>query len=413
MSTPLRILELLVSLLVAQGAGAADDFSLKDGDVVVMLGDSITEQRLYSNYLELWARTRFPHWRLTFYNVGVGGDTSYGANYRFPRDVARLRPTVVTVMLGMNDGRYQPFDQGRFDGYVKGLQGIADQAKAIGSRVVWLTTQAVDDAAPGRSALEATLYNKTLERFAEAGVKAIAKKNGGRYIDLFHPHLALLDRARSKPGKYVPITGTDAVHAGPPGQAAMAAAILEGLQFPTLIAAVEIDAGWKTAAGKHAKVTAVAVKDGVVSFQQLDAALPFFPPEAAGILEWSPLCASLNRYELKVLGLAAGRYEVRLDGKAIATHTGAELGAGVNLAMAALRTGPIADQVKAVVEAVNRRNEYFFTQAHLVLRPKQLPIDAATEALYEKRMAKMPELDRAVRAALQIKAHTVEVVPVK
>ena len=45
---------------------AADDFFVHDGDRVVFLGDSITEQRLYTTYIEAYALTRYPNWKLTF-----------------------------------------------------------------------------------------------------------------------------------------------------------------------------------------------------------------------------------------------------------------------------------------------------------------------------------------------------------
>ena len=64
---------------------AADEaaFFFKDGDRIVMIGDSITEQRLYSNYVEMWCQTRFPSYNLVFRNVGIGGDRSTGGNARF------------------------------------------------------------------------------------------------------------------------------------------------------------------------------------------------------------------------------------------------------------------------------------------------------------------------------------------
>ena len=52
----------------------------KDGDVIAVMGDSITEQHLYSNYLEMWTLSRFPTWKLEFHNVGIGGDRSPGGN---------------------------------------------------------------------------------------------------------------------------------------------------------------------------------------------------------------------------------------------------------------------------------------------------------------------------------------------
>src|SRR5207247_6237901 len=119
-----------VFLLGAVPAVSAQGFFLKKNDLVVVMGDSITEQRLYSNYLEIWCQTHYPSYNLVFRNVGIGGDTSGGGNGRFKRDVLGHKPTVVTVNFGMNDGGYQEFNAKRYDLYMKGLQGIADQAKA-------------------------------------------------------------------------------------------------------------------------------------------------------------------------------------------------------------------------------------------------------------------------------------------
>src|SRR5262249_9987640 len=193
-----------------------------------MIGDSITEQHLYSNYVEMWTVTRFPAWKLTFRNVGIGGDTSRGGNARFKRDVLAHKPTALTVDFGMNDGGYRPFDPGRFDTYLKGLQGMADQAKAAGIRVAWITPQPVEHN-PDPKGLQREADNQTLEKFSE-GVKEIAAKNGGLFSGQFHPYWAVIDKARHA-GAKGRITGGDAVHPGPPGQAVMAASILKGMSF--------------------------------------------------------------------------------------------------------------------------------------------------------------------------------------
>src|SRR5436305_728050 len=119
----------------AADAAKSDKFFFKDGDVVVMIGDSITEQHLYSNFVEMWTVTRFPKWKLTFRNVGIGGDRSGGGNGRFARDVLVHKPTAMTVDFGMNDGNYQPFQEPAYNAYMTGLQGMADQAKAAKIRV--------------------------------------------------------------------------------------------------------------------------------------------------------------------------------------------------------------------------------------------------------------------------------------
>jgi lysophospholipase L1-like esterase len=405
----------------AADAAKAGDFFFKDGDVVVMIGDSITEQHLYSNYVEMWTVTRFPAWKLTFRNTGIGGNTSTGGNNRFKRDVLRYNPTAMTVDFGMNDGGYQAFNEGRFKAYYNGLQGMADQAKAAKIRVAWITPQPLDNGEQGKTALVG--YNKTLEQFSEQGVKEIAEKNGGLFVDQFHPYLAVLDKARGAMDKYNRITAGDAVHPGPPGQSLMAASILKGLHLPPLVASVEFDAAKEpTPQAKNCKVSNFASKEGGFTWEQLDEALPFFPPEATGILKWAPILDELNEYRLKVTGLKDGKYEVRLGGKTVATYAASELGNGVNLAAGALKEGPIADQVKAVKAAVEKKNKYhhdnIFRGVVLAGVPDWLKlssqeIEQKKEAAFQERMAKMPEYDAEVRKALEMKPHTVEVAPVK
>jgi lysophospholipase L1-like esterase len=392
----------------------AKDFFFKDGDVVVMIGDSITEQHLYSNYVEMWTVTRFPAWKLTFRNVGIGGDRSTGGNKRFQRDVVRFKPTAMTVDFGMNDGNYKPFDEKAFKTYYDGLQGMADQAKEAKIRVAWVTPQPLDTGEPGKT--EPNKYNPTLEKFGDDGVKEIAKKNDGVFVDQFHPYLAVLNKARGELEGYnnkTRITGGDAVHPGPAGQSLMAASILKGLKFPKLVASVEFDAGKPgTPQAKNCKIDKFESQDQGFSWEQTDQAIPFFPPEAEGILKWSPILDDLNDYRLKVTGLKEGKYEVRLGGKKVAEYESAELAKGVNLAAAALKAGPVADQAKAVKSAVEKKNKYFHDQVFSVMRSK-LPLDEKSEATIKERLEKMPELDGEVRKALEMKPHTVEVVPAK
>ena len=68
----------LVWAVLVTGACAKDaGFFLRDGDRVVFLGDSITEQKLYTTYIEAYALTRFPQAKFTFRNAGWSGDTAW------------------------------------------------------------------------------------------------------------------------------------------------------------------------------------------------------------------------------------------------------------------------------------------------------------------------------------------------
>jgi hypothetical protein len=303
-----------------------------------------------------------------------------------------------------------------------GLQGMANQAKAASIRVAWVTPQPLDNGDQGPTAL--TGYNQTLEKFSE-GVKVIADKNGGLFVDQFHPYLAALDGARSKGPKYDRITGGDAVHPGPPGQALMAASILKGLNFPSLVSSVEIDAAsGKVVAASNCTVEGVTTKEGGVSFSRLDKALPFFPTEALSILPHAPILEELNDYSLKVTGLAAGKYEVRIGGKKIAELTAEQLATGANLAAGALADGPIAEQAKAVKAAVEAKNRFHHDAIFRGIVLSNVPgwvydiiprdeLETKKKALIEERLAQLPALDAKVAESLVLKSNAFDIVPVK
>ena len=119
----------LVAFITLQAR--AENFALKDGDRVVFYGDSITDQRLYTTFTETYVLTRFPKLDVSFVHSGWGGDRVTGGgggpiDLRLRRDVFAYKPTVMTIMLGMNDGSYRAFDEKIFDAYATGYQHIID-----------------------------------------------------------------------------------------------------------------------------------------------------------------------------------------------------------------------------------------------------------------------------------------------
>ena len=80
---------------------------------MVLYGDSITEQNYYNQFVELYTVDAVSCNAGEFFGAGVGGDrvTGGGAgpiDQRLARDVFPLEPTVMSIMLGMNDGGYHP-----------------------------------------------------------------------------------------------------------------------------------------------------------------------------------------------------------------------------------------------------------------------------------------------------------------
>src|SRR5207302_8481920 len=119
----LAVLGLMVTPL------AAGDFPLKDGDIWVMAGDSITAQHLHSNYFEAFCFARYPKLKFAFRNSGVGGHTIPSTLNRFEYDIAPWQPTVVSVELGMNDQGGTPTDQ-----FIKNMATMATRIRGVKAR---------------------------------------------------------------------------------------------------------------------------------------------------------------------------------------------------------------------------------------------------------------------------------------
>src|ERR1700710_2988967 len=108
---PLFLLATLPQLAFAQPAPSKGEFPLKEGDIWVMAGDSITAQHLHSNYFEAYCFAHFPELKFAFRNSGVGGHTIPSTLARFDYDIAGWNASVVSVELGMNDQGGTPTDK--------------------------------------------------------------------------------------------------------------------------------------------------------------------------------------------------------------------------------------------------------------------------------------------------------------
>ncbi len=87
---------------------------LKENDVLVFQGDSVTDcncskednSYLGNGYVALIAAQllfRYPELNLTIYNKGYSGNRIYDMEDRFDKDCLDLKPTVITILIGIND----------------------------------------------------------------------------------------------------------------------------------------------------------------------------------------------------------------------------------------------------------------------------------------------------------------------
>lgn len=406
---------LLIAAVTLASQTFAGDFFFRDGDRVVFLGDSITEQRLYTTYIEAYTLTRHPDWNLTFRNVGWGGDTAWLRQRAHPnegalfaadperqqamvndavqrgleRDVLPLRPTAVTIKFGMNDHSYQPFREDIFGAYVRSQERLAQVLQPAGARVAFLTPQPIEERRPDP---DQDVRNISLRKFSD-GLKAVAAKQGATFVDQFDPYMSLMRRERASNPEAL-IGGGDAVHPGPVGHTLMAWAILKGLGAEAQVSRVEIDgAAGKVTAAERCTAQNLKVQDGAIAFDRRDDALPMpIDARAEAALKLSPILDELSRYELRVTGLAPGDYTVKIDGESVGKVSRDTLAKGWNLANDA---GPITRQSRKVLELVFQKNNVFFRRWRDV-QLFTLPAWAQNPASDAGRNAELASLDQQI-----------------
>lgn len=387
-------------------SAAPAGFAIRDGDRVVLLGDSITEQRLYTTVIEAYTLSRFPQWKLTFRNIGWGGDTAQGGLGRAPRDMQPLKPTFVTIDFGMNDHGYRAFDENIFKNYIEKQTGLVTLLKGNAARVALVTPQPIEDKRPDP---DQDVRNQALRKMSD-GLRDIATKESVLFVDQFDPYMAVMLKARQADANAL-IGGGDAVHPGPVGHTIMAWAILKSLGAPAAVSSAELNgATGKLVAASGCEIADAKSAEGVVRFTRKDKALPLpVNPQGEAVTKLIPLLEELSRYELKVGGLTAPKYQLLIDDKPAATLTAEELAKGCNLTLTA---GPITEQARQLWSLVVEKNNLFFHR----WREVQLygPPDWARtpdfEAAREKELARLDEqivqLETKINAARQPQPHT-------
>ncbi len=331
---------LLVFWLSAGTIFSQESFYLKDGDRVVFYGDSITEQRLYTTFVETYVLTRFPRLRASFVHSGVGGDRVTGGwageiDVRLNRDVFAYKPTVMTIMLGMNDGSYRAFDEAIFNTYKTGYRNILESVKTRFPEIkITLIQPSPYDDVTRPPEFEGG-YNSVLVRYG-LFVKEMADREKQTVADLNTPLVAALVKAKAADAELAKKIIEDRVHPGPAGHLLMAAALLKSWNAPSVVTAVEIDGIHK--AMRRQTNTEVTDLQGTenLEWNQRDQALPMpldLKDQAVLLaLHSSDFLETLDQQILKVTGLKGSQYHLKIDGMDLGVFTKDQLAAGISLA---------------------------------------------------------------------------------
>lgn len=405
---------ILAGLLAGVVTPALAQFALHDGDRVVFYGDSITDNGPYTQLVETFVLTRFPKMNVRFYNAGVGGDRVGGGwmgpiDQRLPRDLFSRKPTVVTVMLGMNDAGYRALDEPLFTTYQNGYRHIADRFKAeIPNARVWLIQpSSYDDVTrPGNVPGG---YNAVLKAYSDF-VGKLAQERGYGVIDLNTPLTAALTRANEADAATAKKILPDQVHPALAGHLVMAASVVKGWGAPAMVSRTEIDAtnGKSNAVGASVKDVKT---DGTVRWSSLEEALPFpinrTDPVTNLVLRTTPVEEWIGREIVVVKNLAPGNYALNIDGKAVGTFSADVFSSGIDLSW--LDT-PMVQQAWRVHDLTLKRNTIMYSRWRNIEFPLQ-SMDSKGRQEAIKGIDRLNEdLVKRQHEEAKPKAHTFEVV---
>lgn len=335
-----RSLLALAAATFSVAAQAQNSFYLRDGDKVAFYGDSITDNARYATFLETFVLTRFQNLRVNFYNAGWSGDRVSGGgggslDTRLARDVFSRRPTVVTVMLGMNDGGMQAFNASLFDTYQQGIRRIVDtmRQKLPGVRLTLIQPSPFDDITQ-----ETTFsggYNSVLRKYGD-WIREYSGQQNLTTVDFNTPLVDALVRAKSIDLDVARRIIPDRIHPEPAGHLLMAAALLKAWNAPSTVTYVELDNKTRqTTMHVNSFIRNLNFGD-VVTWTQDDEALPFpveyKNPRIALMMKSTDLIDSLNQQILRVTNLPAEQYRLTIDKDEIGVFTREQLAKGINLA---------------------------------------------------------------------------------
>ena len=390
----------------------AQQMFLHDGDRVAFYGDSITAQRYYTRFMEDFALTRYPQMHVAFFNAGVPGDRVSGGytgdvTLRLNRDLFPLQPTVVTIMLGMNDGYYVAYDpkfQAIFeDGYRKLLASI--QTTLPQARVTLISPTPYDEVTHGT---EFPQYDQVITRYA-AFVKDLATSSHLGFSD-FNQRIASLDSAAlARNPSLAALLVPDRIHPSEAAHWVMAAALARSWGLSPVVSVIRLDAASaKPVATENTQITGLTNAGGKLAWTQTDNALPL-PLDLENSMTLFVLTitdlADMDRQILRVDNLSAAYYTLKIDGRTISSFSSDRLAAGVNLA---LFDTPMEGQARDVDTLESNRTA--LDKAHFIIAiedPKAPDAAAATKAIEEKDAA----LQEEQRKDAQPVAHHFELVP--
>lgn len=376
----------------------------KNNDRVCFIGNSITNNGEFYNFIYLYYATRFPELKLSFFNCGISGDVASGILKRMDHDILIHKPNWTVLMVGMNDvnrSLYTPAGSAKpgvekarksaLDVYARKTDTIVQILKK--NTQVILQKPTIYDQTGLLKAQNAFGVNNALDSCGIM-VEKLARKYNSRLID-YRTVMAKVNKDLQKKDPTATIIGPDRVHPGSAGHLLMAYQFLKQTNSPVYVSKISVDKGAKPGADLfNCALTNLKRTATELSFSCLEYSLPFpVKDTAAEALKWVPFTTDLNQQILKIAGLDSGNYELFIDGQLIASCSGQDLKQGLNLAL--IKQTPQYKQALKVMDLCMeyRRNEGLLRNLKFVeigqsLNSQQLNDTALVKTILDKNLTK-------------------------
>ena len=396
------------------------------GSRIAIVGDSITEQKLYSKYMEayLMACSGIPN--VHVFQFGWGGEQAGGFAARLENDLTVFQPSVVTLCYGMNDGGYQPYNDEIGKRYENNMRNILGKLESIGVKSVVVGSPGAVDTSffrPGQKMGDKpayVAYNDNLSHLRDID-RTLASEKNQRFADVHATMFDAMSKAQEKLGKEYDVCGKDGFHPGNNGQLLMASAFLKGLGLDGKIGEIVVDLK-----GKSTLTTGHTIIDGSAGNIEIESERwPFcFQGDekssngTRSILPFTSFNADLNRLVLKVNGLDASHAVVKW-GDAERKFTKEQLTAGVNMADE-FTTTPFDVPFQTLLDAIANKQSFETYMIKTIITdfrsfPKELTEDGelakAVKVFRERFAARQQELDAVVHKMLKPVRHRLLVTP--
>lgn len=331
---------------------------LKPGDFVAVCGDSITEQRKYSNLIENYLMMCQPEAELRAMCFGWNGETSWGFLKRVENDAVPFQPTIVTICLGMNDGAENYPEANRYTNYRDSMDKIVKIFKKAGVRSIIVGTPGVVDTDFYKKG-DPVLRNETLRKLGVVG-KEVAAENQVGFADLHSPMMEVMAKAKAKYGPKYSFAGSDGVHPEVNGHLVMAYAFLKAMGCKGDIGRITVDmkSGEATASAGHQILSSAGSKIEIEStrYPFCFPGTPSDPASTSGIVEFIPFNEELNRYLLVVNNAPGAKVKVTW-GKSSKEFTAEALKKGINLP-AEFPDSPFNDTFSRISSAIRDKEAF-------------------------------------------------------